>query len=70
MKAVVGKAEVFGCDTWGGDWVAVCDAHGTILNAERKKYLAGIDTEEFCDCCRENCQCFAIHGDKHFAETI
>jgi hypothetical protein len=61
MKAYVGKALEEGLDDEGGKWVAICEKHATILNVPLKKYAVGIDTEEFCDCCRGNCYEFCIN---------
>lgn len=55
MKAFIGKAIDEGLDDEGGKWVAICEQHSTILNVPFKKYIKGIDTDEFCDCCRGNC---------------
>lgn len=69
MKATVGKTEEYGLDVNDGKWIAICDTHSTLLNSDTKKSLIGIDTREFCDCCRENCSCFAVYGDKHHSEV-
>jgi hypothetical protein len=55
MKAYIGKATDEGLDDEGGKYVAICNQHFTILNSQFKKYIVGIDTDEFCDCCRGNC---------------
>lgn len=70
MKAGIQKAEVYGADSTDGKWIAYCNEHGEIVNATTKKSLIGIETKEFCDCCRENCSCFAVYGDKHHSEVI
>lgn len=57
MNAAIGKAEAFGLDGEGGKWVAVCDQHGTSLNASTKKFLLNMETSEFCECCAGFCEC-------------
>jgi hypothetical protein len=70
MKAGIEKAEVYGADSTDGKWIAYCEVHGELVNAETKKSIIGIQTEEFCNCCRGNCRCYLWFGDKHFSETI
>ena len=55
MKAYIAKALEEGLCDAGGKWIAICEAHSTLVNAETRKALAGISTKEFCDCCRANC---------------
>jgi len=64
MKAYVAKAKDEGLCDAGGNWVAICEAHSTLMNAETKKSLVGISTMEFCDCCTSNCTPFCKNCDQ------
>lgn len=68
MKASIYKAEELGVSEEGGKWVAYCEAHTTLINSELKKYIIGIETENFCECCNETCGCSLFYGEKHISE--
>jgi hypothetical protein len=64
MKAYVAKATDEGLCDAGGKWVAICEAHSTLINTDTKKSAISSDTMEFCDCCTGNCTPFCNNCDQ------